>query len=528
MFTTSECTAGDPQTAQAGATLLRAGGNAIDAAVGAMFAAYTAEPVLTGPYGGGFAMVSCPDGSTVAYDFFANFPGLGTPHPPQDFEGIEVSFGPTTQVFHAGRSAAAVPLLLQGLLQLHQEKGRLTREQMLQPALDLARNGATLSSQVAGIMKILTPILTLTPHTSQVFAPNGPVLKGGDVFKNPTLASFLSHVAHTGQDPCTNIFTQHFGPPHGMITPQDMAARTVHVRQPVRVSLGCYDVLMNPLPSVGGLLVGFGLLLLEDVPANVWQDETASLVHLWAAMAITQQARTHVLDPAVLASPEAQQHMARFFLTPAHMQDWKKRFKTLIEHGEHTTHPTRKDLGSTTHISCVDKDGYACSITSSNGEGCGHILEGTGCMPNNFLGEEDINPGGFHKGIPGTRMTSMMCPTLVMRNNQTYLALGTGGSNRIRTALLQVLTHHLMRGCSVEDAVKMPRLHYEGGALYAERTVFGKTLSDHTLDTLQQCVSNTVFFDAPNMFFGGVHVASKEGHGYGDPRRAGMCYNTHL
>ncbi|RYI97467.1 MAG: gamma-glutamyltransferase, partial [Acetobacteraceae bacterium] len=134
--------AGDPHTAWAGGEVLRAGGNAVDACVGATLAACAAEPVLTAPFGGGFALCAGPDIEHVAYDFFADIPGRGLPPagevPELDFAALEVSFGPTTQVFHAGRAAAARGLLLPGLVQMQAELGRLPLSQVVAPAATLA------------------------------------------------------------------------------------------------------------------------------------------------------------------------------------------------------------------------------------------------------------------------------------------------------------------------------------------------------------------------------------------------------
>jgi gamma-glutamyltranspeptidase/glutathione hydrolase len=109
----------------------------------------------------------------------------------------------------------------------------------------------------------------------------------------------------------------------------------------------------------------------------------------------------------------------------------------------------------------------------------------------------------------------------VLKDGVPLLALGTGGSNRIRTALLQVLVHHLLRKMPLEVAVRHPRMHYEGGPLFIERAVFGQQVSAETLALLTKRVPKLVPFDAPNMFFGGVHVANSQGEGVGDPRRGG-------
>ncbi len=517
--------AGDARTAQAGAQILAAGGNAVDAAVGSVFAACVAEPVLTGPFGGGFGLVAGPKQATVAYDFFATIPGRGLgpakDEPNLDFQGLEVSFGPTTQVFHGGRGAAATPRLLPGLMHLHQRHGRLPFPQVIQPAVALAEKGTPLSDQIAPIANILTPILRLTPEAAALFAPQGAILKPGEVFHSPDLASFLKDLAGGHWQAAQSMLCKSFGPPAGRITAADVAKGDVYESKPVQVELGPYTVMLNPPPSLGGLLIGFGLTLLANVPPEVWQDETQTACMLLACMAATQKARFDVLDDAVKRSSEQLFKVAGPFLSPKYIDAWRAPMQQVFTNGVTGTDLPEINLGSTTHVSAIDKDGMACSITTSNGEGCGHVVPGAGAMANNFLGEEDINPAGFHVRPAGERMTSMMCPTIVLKDGVPILALGTGGSNRIRTALLQVLVHHLLRKVPLEAAVKHPRMHYEGGALFLERAVFGQQVSAQTLATLAKRVSKVVPFDAPNMFFGGVHVANSQGPGVGDPRRGG-------
>ncbi|MEZ4270772.1 MAG: gamma-glutamyltransferase [Myxococcota bacterium] len=179
-------------------------------------------------------------------------------------------------------------------------------------------------------------------------------------------------------------------------------------------------------------------------------------------------------------------------------------------------------LGSTTHISVLDNSAMACSITTSNGEGCGYVVPGTGAMANNFMGEEDLHPEGFHTQPAGKRLSSMMCPTVVCRDGQPVLVLGTGGSNRIRTAILQILVHHLLRHQPIEQVIAAPRLHFEGSRLYVERRGLNNTiLPTSVLETLQRHNPETIIFDTPNMFFGGVHAVAAGGHGAGDARRGG-------
>jgi gamma-glutamyltranspeptidase/glutathione hydrolase len=174
-------------------------------------------------------------------------------------------------------------------------------------------------------------------------------------------------------------------------------------------------------------------------------------------------------------------------------------------------------LGSTTHISVLDREGWACAVTCSNGSASGVIVPGTGVHLNNMLGEQDLNPQGFHRHAPGRRIPSMMSPTIVLRDGVAELAVGSAGSNRIRSAILQTIVHSIDEGRRAAEAVDAPRVHYEDGVIYAEPGIElpDPPVGGHALGP----------FRARNLFFGGVQAAAREPGGSfsggGDPRRGG-------
>lgn len=177
-------------------------------------------------------------------------------------------------------------------------------------------------------------------------------------------------------------------------------------------------------------------------------------------------------------------------------------------------------LRGTTHISVADAAGNLASLTLSNGEGSSYVLPGRGFMLNNMLGEEDLNPGGFHSMPPGIRLASMMTPTIARLANGSQVALGSGGSNRIRSAILQVLTNMLDYDMGLKQAVEAPRLHLEGSKLNVE-----PGFSSAALEALEAEWPDAERWPSANLFFGGVHAverfANGEFHAAGDPRRGG-------
>jgi gamma-glutamyltranspeptidase/glutathione hydrolase len=178
-------------------------------------------------------------------------------------------------------------------------------------------------------------------------------------------------------------------------------------------------------------------------------------------------------------------------------------------------------LGSTTHISVLDRDGMCASVTCSNGSGSGVLVPGTGVILNNMLGEEDLNPLGFHAIAPGRRVPSMMAPTVVLRDGEIELGLGSAGSNRIRSAILQTVVRAVEQGMSADEAVRAPRLHFEQGVVQSEPGV-----DEEALGRIEARGIPVLRRPQLNLFFGGVQAVARDPSsgalsGGGDPRRGG-------
>jgi gamma-glutamyltranspeptidase / glutathione hydrolase len=514
--TTGAIAAGDRQTAEAGAEVLEAGGNAVDAICAAAFAAFVVEPPLCSPAGAGALLFGDVRHGFHLLDFFACAPGLGLEARPAklDFHVVDVDFGPTVQQFHVGRGSVAVPGALPGLLEAHRRAGRLALSEIVAPAVALGREGYTLSPAVQYVVDILRPIVSLTPGIRAIFGAEHGIPTPGSRLTNPALADFLEQLAHDGEalvrGPMFDALLEDFGPARGgLLTREDLTAFHPELRRPLEVTSGDYVVLTNPPPSSGGALIGLGLQLAETAIARGPQAHGApdTVAELASILGTLSQARARGWDARV-RDPEA---AARLFDLDS-MAELRR-----IHEGVRREH----DLGSTTHISVLDAEGEAASLTMSNGEGCGHALGDFGISVNNFLGEDDINPGGFHRWPPGRRMTTMMAPTIVLRDGRPVLVLGSGGSNRIRSAILQVLVNRLTCGLPLAEAVTAPRLHVEGSSLWYE----AQELALDAETALREGWTGTTRFETRSMFFGGVHAVGFDGDGLvgaGDPRRGGV------
>jgi gamma-glutamyltranspeptidase/glutathione hydrolase len=482
--------AGHPITAEAGAQVLREGGNAVDAAIAAMLTSWVAEPLLTGPGAGGYMLVAAPGSDPVLLDFFVEVPGRGVdPAQREPLEPVDVSFGDATQMFNIGASSVGVYGNPAGICAAADRFGTVPLAELTGRAARLAREGVSLTPMQAYVFEILAPILVSTDEAASLFCRDGGgVLRAGDPFRDPRLGDTLERLGAEGAAPfyggdlgaAAVDWVRERG---GMLTREDLSSYSAIVREPVRVRYRDRDVLVNPPPNAGGILLAYALALLER------EAGTPSSVQLAEVMRRAQHERT---PEFVAGLPE-----------PGFPDEF-----------------LASRLGSTTHISVLDADGWACAVTCSNGEGSAQVVPGTGIHLNNMLGEQDLNPYGYFTYPPGRRLPSMMAPTIVLRDGSPELVLGSAGSNRIRAAILQVIVGVVDRRLPATEAVEAPRLHWEDSVVYLEPGLDEQSLEDAGF-TLAR-------FRAQNLFFGGVQLVERDLvsgaiTGAGDPRRGGAA-----
>ncbi|MDJ0852864.1 MAG: gamma-glutamyltransferase [Myxococcota bacterium] len=465
---------GHAEVSTAAAEMLRAGGNAFDAALAAGFAASVAEPMFTSLGGGGFLLARSADGAARVFDFFVDGPGLGLPERALEphFVPVTVHFPASDQVFHAGLGSVAVPGNLAGFLHVHEALGSLPLRELVAPAVRLARDGVVLNQHQAYVQGLLEPILDLTPTGRAIYSPEGRGLREGETLTNPELAAFLETLPeHRGRD----LYEGELGARvaadmvagQGILTADDLAAYRVREQRPLACRYRGHTLLTNPAPSLGGPLIARTIALLETRELGTQWGEAKHLCALAEVMEEVEKLRT---GPAA---------------------------------------------GGTTHVSVCDAEGSCASLSLSNGEGSGYFVPGTGIMLNNMLGEDDLHPDGFHASPPGERVGSMMSPTLALDGGRPELVLGSGGSKRIRSAIVQVLTAVLDFGLGVREAVEAPRLHWDGACLQVEpgfpAAAVEALVRDRPINPWEE----------RNLYFGGVHAVAPGGEGAGDPRRQG-------
>ncbi|MDT9191841.1 MAG: gamma-glutamyltransferase [Limnospira sp. PMC 1291.21] len=505
--------AGHQETALAGLAMFPLGGNAFDAAVASMLAACVAEPGLTSLGGGGFLLAHTHTNQNILFDFFTQTPSIKQSKSQVDFYPVDVNFGGSVQEFHIGLGSMAVPGVAAGVFKVHQTLGKLPLKVVAEPAINLAKNGLEINTfQAYTFNPILSSILLSSPEGREIYAPQGSILQAGERIVMKNLANTLEYLVQQGfeefyQGEIARQLVADCQQGGGYLTEEDLRRYRVIERQPLRIGYRGKQILTNPPPSSGGTLIGLGLELLSGIEvANLEFGSCRHLRMLADVMRLTNTVRKQGFDDRL-----HEQNMAAEFLSPEHLQPYLQELQETVN-----------KWGSTTHISVVDSEGNAASVTTSNGEGSGYMIPGTGIMINNMLGEEDLNPHGFHEWRENVRLSSMMAPTLILDGDRLEMVIGSGGSNRIRTAILQVISNYLDFGMSLAAAVNRPRVHWENYRFDIEPG-FNQTeinhlqLADH---------SEIVQWGERNMFFGGVNGVATNADGTilgtGDIRRSGV------
>ena len=492
--------AGHPLTAEAGAEVLAEGGNAFDAAIAALWMACVCEPVLASPGGGGFLTAlpadHAPGGRVRVFDFFPVAPSRKRPGDEVEFAEVTVDFGTALQAFHVGAGASAAPGFMSGLFAVHEAFGSLPMRRLAEPAVAAARAGVTITDLQAYLFQVVEPIYRWTDDAEALFAVGGKMPASGTVLRNPDLGEVIEAVSREGLRIATEgeiatamaeVCDRH----DGHLSFADLKAYEVALRDPLETAIrtpdGAYRVHLNPPPALGGALVA---AMLADLDPHETRRGTAD-----------QIARARTIDAVDRFWREAPTDPGRLI-------------------GSKGQRPSQAASRGTTHVSVIDADGNAAAVTVSNGEGNGRLVPGCGFMLNNILGEEDLNPDGFGRWKPGSRLGSMMTPGIATGPDGGVIAFGSGGSNRIRTAILQALLNRCAVDMRLFEAIEAPRIHIERGHLD-----FEDLFSAGDREQLTAAFPDHRAWPDRNLYFGGVHAVERNAKGQfdaaGDPRRGG-------
>ncbi len=507
--------AGHVETARAAAQILEQGGNAYDAILAAFLMATVSEPVLSSLGGGGFLLARTKEGKNLLYDFFTQTPLRKLPEKEVEFYPIMADFGETQQEFHIGAGTIATPGCVKGIFKIHRDLGKMPLTEIARPAIEFGRQGIVVNKYQSFIFDIIEAIYKAGEESYRIFRSQqeeGKLKREGEILSMKDLAEAIELIVREGED----VFyrgeiaqkivrlSQEKG---GHLTEDDLRKYQVIVRKPLEIDYRGAKFLTNSPPSAGGILIGFALDILERTDFKQLKFGSFShLNNLILAMEATARARLEKLNGRLYEEDIVSQ-----FLN-----------KKLVQLYFEKIFGSRMKSGGTTHMSVIDGEGNIASLTTTNGEGSSYIIPGTGIMLNNMLGEEDLNPEGFHKWKENRRISSMASPSVLWQKDKV-VALGSAGSNRIRTAILETVVNLLDFGMNIKEAVNSPRLHWEKDHLYIE-----EGFSSDVVARLQSLYPQNTLFSGKNLYFGGVNaveynLAKESFSGSGDCRRQGVA-----
>jgi len=461
-----------PLATAAGVQILRAGGNAIDAAIATAFALAVVYPEAGNIGGGGFLVARFADGRTAALDFRETAPLAATATMYLD------STGAPTKDSEVGHRAVGVPGAIAGQYEAHRRYGRLPWPDIVAPSIRLASEGFVVDERVARVIRSDSSNFSRYPGSSALFLPDGRPIAAGTLFRNPDLAKTLTAIAERGPEafyegPVADLIVEEMKRGGGLITHEDLRRYRTAWRTPVEFTYRGYRVTSMPPPSSGGVTLAMILGILEgyDIAGMGWHSPR--MLHLTAEAMRRAFADRNALfgDPDFVTVPVAALLSSRYTSS----------LRASID-PDHAT-PSGAVIGGalltpessqTTHLGVVDVDGNAVALTTTlNGlHGCGVVVSGAGFLLNNEMDDFASKPGspntyGLIQGernaiAPGKRMLSSMSPTIVSRpDSGAVLVTGGRGGPNIITAVFHVLLNALEFDMDAASAVSAPRMHHQ-------------------------------------------------------------------
>lgn len=458
-----------PEASRAGAQVLAAGGNAVDAAIATGFALAVTHPSAGNIGGGGFMIIRFPDGNTTALDFREKAPLAA--HPDMWLEDGEYS----ATRHHYSHLAVGVPGTVAGFDKAHRLYGSASWSQVVEPSVRLAEDGFMLSERLAGSLASMVQRFDRYPATVQAFTQDGTPYAAGETLRQPDLARTLSRIRDQGAEEfyhgeTASLLVAEMERGGGAITLDDLARYQARERTPVTTEFRGYQVTSMPPPSSGGVAMATMLNILGAYDLEGMGHNSPEYLH-HVAEAMRRAFRDRA---AYLADPDFADVPIRALTSPAHADELRA-----------TIDPSRASVSSpadlpdvpesleTTHYSVVDASGMAVSVTYTleGGFGSGIVVPGAGFLLNNEMGDFNAGPGLTNAdGLIGTtpnlarpeqRMLSSMSPAIVSRDGELVAVVGSPGGRTIINTVLQVVLNLTAFGMDLPEAIAATRIHHQ-------------------------------------------------------------------
>ena len=512
------------EASRIGAEILRKGGNAIDAAVAAGFALGVVEPNSSGLGGGGFMLIRiAKTGETVFIDFRERAPQKSSPEMwTVGADGKVVG----NQKLEGGK-AAAVPGEVAGLLYALENYGTMSREQVIRPAANLAKNGFYVTPTLSNDMKSQFDKLEKYPESAKVFLnQEGLPYEVDDLFTNPDMAKTLDIIIKNGKDgfykgEVAEAIVKTLNKYDGLYTMEDLANYKPLVRQPVKGTYRGYEIISSPSPSSGGAIVIEILNILENFDIGSLKVNSPEYLHLFS-------------EAYKLAYADRAKYMGDSDYTPVPMKGFvsKKYAKEIakdidlkVSHDSKAHDPWLYESEDTTHYSIADKEGNMVAITKTvNGLfGNSVVVDGYGFVMNNEMDDFVLGAGHPNSVAPSKTPLSSMSPTIVLKDGKPFMVLGSPGATKIISTVSQVISRVIDHKMGMQDAIDAPRLwDNTSNKINVETRISDETLKQ--LEAMGHKTNKTSEWDRGMGSVQGVlYKADGTLEGGADPRRDGKA-----
>ena len=512
------------EASRIGAEILRKGGNAIDAAVAAGFALGVVEPNSSGLGGGGFMLIRiAKTGETVFIDFRERAPQKSSPEMwTVGADGKVVG----NQKLEGGK-AAAVPGEVAGLLYALENYGTMSREQVIRPAANLAKNGFYVTPTLSNDMKSQFDKLEKYPESAKVFLnQEGLPYEVDDLFTNPDMAKTLDIIIKNGKDgfykgEVAEAMVKTLNKYDGLYTMEDLANYKPLVRQPVKGTYRGYEIISSPSPSSGGAIVIEILNILENFDIGSLKVNSPEYLHLFS-------------EAYKLAYADRAKYMGDSDYTPVPMKGFvsKKYAKEIakdidlkVSHDSKAHDPWLYESEDTTHYSIADKEGNMVAITKTvNGLfGNSVVVDGYGFVMNNEMDDFVLGAGHPNSVAPSKTPLSSMSPTIVLKDGKPFMVLGSPGATKIISTVSQVISRVIDHKMGMQDAIDAPRLwDNTSNKINVETRIPDETLKQ--LEAMGHKTNKTSEWDRGMGSVQGVlYKADGTLEGGADPRRDGKA-----
>ncbi len=520
----------DIRATRVGVDILQAGGNAVDAAVAVAFALAVVLPEAGNIGGGGFAVIRMADGETAALDFRETAPLALMPQHYLDEEGKP------TDASRIGHLAAGVPGSVAGLAELHQRYGSFPWSDLVEPAIDLAENGFSVTERLNRGLAAKSSILTKFETSKEVFFPGGEPARVGSNFRQPMLATTLRLIASEGKNAfyrgrIADLIVEEMREGGGLITYEDLSRYQAKWREPIQFEYRGHTIISMPPPSSGGVTLAEILNILEGYNLASMGFNTFESVHL-----IVESFRRAFADRNYyLGDPDFVDMPIARLTSDSYAEELRasiSRSRASLSESFNRV-PVLNEGVNTTHFSIVDGQGNAVALTTTinSGFGSGVTVGRAGFLLNNEMDDFTVRAGYPNQfGLiqsdnnlvgPGRRPLSAMTPTIVLDpQGELLLVVGSPGGPRIITAVAQTIINVIDFGMNVRTAVDAPRVHHQ--LLPDEIEIERKGLESVTMSELGAAGH---ILSPQAGYFGDIQLIIRQPDGtlYGaaDPRREG-------